>query len=73
MCIFTHNGKTLASKGYDASKDEVFYRVLGGGLEFREKVEDGIRREIKEELLCDIENLRFIKNLMQNGFQLTKS
>ena len=50
MCVFNHQGKTLASKGYDHVKDEVFYRLIGGTIDFGEKSEDGIRREIQEEL-----------------------
>lgn len=67
MCILTHEGKTLASKGYDKNKDETFYRLLGGSLEFGETLEDGVRREIREELHCEIENLIFAK-LVENIF-----
>ena len=61
MCVFNHNGKTLASKGHDEYKSETFYRIIGGGVEFGEKSEDGIRREIREELKCEIENLELVK------------
>ena len=61
MCVISDNGKTLASKGYDKNKDENFYRLLGGSLEFGEKIEDGIKREIREELKSEVENLEFIK------------
>lgn len=67
MCLFTRDGKTLLSKGYDTTKDEHFYRVLGGGLEFYELAEDGIRREIREELESEIENLKFL-GIVENPF-----
>ena len=31
--------KLLVSKGYDESKNQEFYRCLGGGIEFLEKSE----------------------------------
>ena len=68
MCIFTHDDKTLASKGYDAIKKEHFYRVLGGSVEFGETSEEGVRREIKEELLCEIENLKLL-SVVENIFE----
>lgn len=67
MCLFVYNGKTLASKGYDQHKNEVFYRVIGGTINFGEKSEDGIRREIREELKCEIENLKLI-DVVENIF-----
>lgn len=60
MCVFEYNGKTLAAKGNDKAKGEIFYRVLGGGLNFDESAENGVRREIKEELDCEVENLKLI-------------
>lgn len=67
MCVFLHNGKLLAGRGYDKEKDQHFARVLGGGLEFGETTEEGIRREVREELGCEIENLEFLK-VVENIF-----
>ncbi len=63
MCVFSHDGKTLASEGYDKDKDETFYRLIGGGIEFGEKSEDGIRREVQEELKCEVEDLTLIDTI----------
>lgn len=68
MCIFVHKGKTLAAKGYDEKKGETFYRLIGGSVEFGEKTEEGARREIREELGCEIENLKLVK-IVENVFQ----
>ncbi len=67
MCVFVHSGRTLASRGYDENKNEIFYRVLGGGVNFGEKSEDGVKREIMEELKCEIENFKLIK-VIENIF-----
>lgn len=60
MCLFVHDGKTLVSKGYDPVKGQAFYRVLGGGVNFFETAEEGVRREIQEELQSGIEDLVFL-------------
>ncbi len=67
MCVFVYNGKTLATKGYDKNKMETFYRLVGGSVDFRERSDDAIRREIQEELKCDIDNLILIK-VVENLF-----
>ncbi|MES2315639.1 MAG: NUDIX domain-containing protein [Patescibacteria group bacterium] len=67
MCVFNYEGKTLASRGYDKNKDETFYRLIGGTILFQEKSEDGVRREIMEELKCEIDSLEFIK-VVENIF-----
>ena len=67
MCIFLRNGKTLASKGYDKDKDETFYRLIGGSVDFGEKSQDGIQREIQEELGCDVKGMILVK-VVENIF-----
>ena len=68
MCLFNHEGKTLASKGYDEKKNETFYRVIGGSVNFGEKTEEGARREVREELGCEVENLELVK-VVENIFE----
>ena len=52
--IVRKGNKILVSKGYDKVKKEVFYRSLGGGIEFLESSKDALKREFKEELNIDI-------------------
>ncbi len=52
--IVTKENKILVSKGYDEVKDEVFYRCIGGGIEFLENSKEALKREFKEELNIDI-------------------
>lgn len=63
MCLFINDNRVLAVKGYDEVKDEIFYRVIGGSIEFGETSEVGVRREVEEELGCKIENLSLIKTV----------
>ena len=60
LCIIEKNGKLLLCKGYDSVKEETFFRFIGGGVNFAERVEEGLRREMREELNSEIENLEFI-------------
>ena len=63
LCIFRNNDRILVFEGYDKAKDEIFYRPLGGGIEFGERSEDAVRRELKEELNVEITNLKYMGTL----------
>ncbi|MGC4878181.1 NUDIX hydrolase [Micromonospora sp. DT43] len=60
----------LVFESHDSTKDETFYRPLGGGIEFGETAEAAVRRELREELdveLLDVRLLGVLENLFQ-GF-----
>jgi 8-oxo-dGTP pyrophosphatase MutT (NUDIX family) len=44
----------LVFEGRDELKDEVYYRPLGGGIEFGEASHDTLKREFVEELAADV-------------------
>jgi len=67
LCIIEKEGELLLCKGYDSVKRETFFRFVGGTVNFGEKAEEALKREIKEELNSEIENLRFITTI-QNIF-----
>ena len=48
------NHKLLVGEGFDKSKNEHFYRCLGGGIEFLEKSSDALKREFSEEIHANI-------------------
>jgi len=63
ICIFSHNGNILVCEGTDTVKNETFYRPAGGMIEFQEKAEDALRREIKEETGEDIKNIKYLTTI----------
>ena len=49
------DGALLLEQGYDDIKQEPFYRLLGGGIEFGETGIQAIKREFLEELGLEIQ------------------
>jgi 8-oxo-dGTP pyrophosphatase MutT (NUDIX family) len=50
ICIFRNKDRILVAEGYDPVKGETFYRPLGGEIEFGERSEETICRELMEEI-----------------------
>lgn len=69
ICVFRKNNKILVGEGYDAVKDESFYRPLGGGIEFGELSVETICRELMEEINVEVErdSLTFL-GVVENMF-----
>ena len=67
VAVIRRKNNVLAVKGYDKSKNQCFYRLLGGGIEFGETAEDALRREFREELGVEITNLRRLE-VVENIF-----
>jgi len=63
LCVFLNNNRILVNEGYDPVKKQTFYRSLGGGIEFGEKAEDTVRRELKEELNVEVGEVRYLATL----------
>ena len=60
IAVFRHGDRILAAKGNDPLKGETFYRPLGGEIEFGELSRDALVREIREEIVAEITDLRFL-------------
>ena len=67
LLVIGYKDKLLLNKGYDNVKKETFFRFVGGSLNFGEKADEAMRREIKEELNSEIENLQFL-TVVENIF-----
>jgi ADP-ribose pyrophosphatase YjhB (NUDIX family) len=65
--VFWRGDEILVMEGYDPLKRETFYRPLGGGVEFGERVIDALRREMREELGAEIKDVRLLQ-VMENLF-----
>lgn len=60
------DGALLVYDGYDSVKREAYHRPLGGGIEFGESAEAAVRRELREELGAELDEvalLGFVENL----------
>ncbi|HVG28943.1 MAG TPA: NUDIX hydrolase [Pyrinomonadaceae bacterium] len=67
ICLFSHGGRILVSQSHDPAKQDYFCRPLGGGIEFGERSRDAVRREVREEIGVEIENLELI-GVLENLF-----
>ncbi len=63
ICIFRDNGRILVAEGFDGKKNQVFYRPLGGTIEFGEHSRDTIRLEMREEINAEVTDLRYLGTL----------
>jgi 8-oxo-dGTP pyrophosphatase MutT (NUDIX family) len=65
--------RIFVSEGYDPTKQETFYRALGGGVDFGETSQVALEREFQEEIQADLTNIKYlgcIENLFTfNGRQ----
>ena len=63
ICLFRDGDRILVGEGYDPVKQEQFYRPLGGGIEFGERAEETVRREVREEIGAEVASLRYLFTL----------
>jgi 8-oxo-dGTP pyrophosphatase MutT (NUDIX family) len=72
ICVFRKDDCILVEEGYDAVKDEHFFRPLGGGIEFGENSADTICRELLEEVNLAVErdSLRYL-GALENIFRFS--
>ena len=68
ICVFRDRNRILVAPGYDDVKNERFFRPLGGAVEFGEAAEEALRREIREELGLEIQNVVRL-GIVENRFE----
>lgn len=67
ICVFRHNGRILVAEGHEPLTGRLFYRPLGGAIEFGEYSADTIARELGEELGAAVVDLRYL-GALENVF-----
>ncbi|MFC6733443.1 NUDIX hydrolase [Haladaptatus sp. DYSN1] len=65
--LVRRNDEILVGRGYDPESDEVFWRPLGGGMQFGESSEETVCREFEEELGVELETVEFLSHI-ENRF-----
>ena len=60
VCLIRNNNKIFVFEGFDEVNNEVFYRPLGGGIEFGELAESAAAREFMEEVGAEIKNIQYV-------------
>lgn len=58
--LIQHGSCLLVSQGYDTVKQQHFYRMLGGGVEFGETSLAALHREFQEELQAELTNIQYL-------------
>jgi ADP-ribose pyrophosphatase YjhB (NUDIX family) len=72
ICLFRNGNRILVSDGIDPETGSPYCRPLGGSIEFGERAQEAIVREIREELdveICGVRLLGVLENLFTLGGQ----
>lgn len=67
LALIERDGRWLFARSHDPATGEEFYRPLGGGIDFGERSDEALRRELREELHFEIKNLQFV-TVIENQF-----
>ena len=63
ICVFRRADTIFVAEGYDPTKQQTFYRPLGGGIKFGEYSRAALIREIDEELGESVADLHYLGTL----------
>jgi len=63
ICVFLHQERILVAEAHDSRKHQTFYRPIGGTIEFGERGEEALRRELREEINAEIADIRYLGTL----------
>lgn len=63
LCVFRRGDLIFVSQGYDSRKDQIFFRPIGGKIEFGERGADAVLREAREEIGAEIADLNYLGTL----------
>lgn len=68
LAVIRRDENLLVFEGRDPVKQQTFYRPLGGGIEFGETAEFAVRREMREELAVELDEVRLLQ-VVENIFR----
>lgn len=60
LCVFSRDEKIFVAQGYDAHADQIFYRPIGGRIEFGERGREAVAREVYEELRAEASDIVYL-------------
>lgn len=63
IAIILNQDRLLVFEGYNLETKAAYWRPLGGGIEFGERGEDALRRELHEEIGQEIANIEYIETI----------
>jgi len=63
ICVCRDGDRILVAEGRDSKKNQVFYRPLGGMIEFGERGEETVTRELMEEIGATLTDVRYLGTL----------
>ena len=69
ICLFRNGDRILVSDGVDPETGGAYCRPLGGSIEFGERAQEAVIREIREELGVEIRDVRLL-GVLENLFTL---
>jgi 8-oxo-dGTP pyrophosphatase MutT (NUDIX family) len=69
LALIEHEGHVFVSKGEDSLTGEVFYRFLGGGIDFGESSQAALERELMEEVQAQLKDIEYL-GCLDNIFTL---
>jgi 8-oxo-dGTP pyrophosphatase MutT (NUDIX family) len=65
--LITHQDRLFVYESYDPEKQTLFYRALGGGVEFGESSLEALHREFQEEIQAELTQVRYL-TCIENRF-----
>jgi len=63
ICVCRDGDRILVAEGHGSKKNQTFYRPLGGMIEFGERGEETVRRELMEEIGATLTEVRYLGTL----------
>lgn len=58
--IRDESDRIFLAQSFDPSKEENFYRAMGGGVEFGETSYEALKREFYEEIQAELTNIKYL-------------